>query len=164
MKRRKILMIVMVLGMLFVMAGCSDKKQEEQYEKSVVDLVADITDENEALINNLRIYLDNLKNEENKNAIISNMDKMVESYTKLQSLEAPERYKEAQNILSDAVTEALKGTDCYREAIQSCTVDTPKDKALYDAFLEKIKEGDKYISSFNTKVVEAGKLIDRIDQ
>lgn len=159
-KISKLLIAVLTLCFAVALTGCSDKKAEQKYYDDVMAAVNNATTANSTLITDLQTYLGDVTNEDNKTAALEDLATMEAEFTALRDLSAPKLYKEAQVIFKEGAEQALKGIESYRSAIEGCTADTTTNQEAYDAFYALITEGDEYMATANTKIMEAAQKAD----
>lgn len=159
-KINKILIAVLTLCFALALTGCSDKKAEQKYYDDVMAAVNNATTANSTLITNLQTYLTDVTNEDNRTAALDNLTTMEAEFTTLRDLAAPKLYKDAQVIFKEGAEQALQGIEAYRSAIEGCTEETTTNQEAYDAFYALITEGDDFMATANTKIMEAAQKAD----
>ncbi len=159
-KFNKILITVFTLCFVFALTGCSDKKAEQNYCDDVTTAMNNATTANSTLVTDIQTFLNDVTNEDARTAVLDDLKTMETEFTALRDLSAPKRYKEAQVVFKEGAEQALSAVNSYREAVESCTEETKKSQEAYDAFYAIIQEGDQFMSTANTKIMEAAKKAD----
>ena len=96
--------------------------------------------------------------DENRTKVMGDLDEMEAVFKEIAALEAPKKYEEVQNCLSQSADSALKGIAVYRTELGAVTAET-----VDDAFLERVAEGDGYLQDAQDKMMEAAKLVGSLD-
>jgi uncharacterized lipoprotein YehR (DUF1307 family) len=159
-KFNKIVIAVLTLCFVFALTGCSDKKAEKKYTDDVLSTMNNATSANSSLITDIQTFLNDVTNEDARKTVLEDLNTMEAEFTTLRDLSAPKRYKEAQEIFKEGAEQALNGITSYRSAIESCSEETTKSQEAYDAFSAVIEEGDTYMTTANSKIMEAVKIAD----
>lgn len=159
-KFNKIILAVLTLCFAFALTGCGDKKAEQKYRDDITSTMNNATTANSTLITDIQTFLNDVTVEDAKTAVLEDLNTMETEFTTLRDLSAPKRYKEAQVVFKEGAEQALSAVSSYRLAIESCTEETKESKEAYEAFLATVEEGDDYLTTANTKIMEAAKLVD----
>lgn len=159
-KFNKIVIAVLILCFAFTLTGCADRKAEKKYTDDVLAAMNNATSANSTLLTDIQTFLNDVTNEDARKTVLEDLNTMEAEFTTLRDLSAPKRYKEAQEVFKEGAEQALNGISSYRSGIESCTEDIMKSQEAYVAFSAVIEEGDAYMTTANSKIMEAAKMAD----
>ena len=152
MKRIAVLALAQV--MLFAVTACGSSAAEElKYSQDIVKLMNELTDSANTFSADLNTFFEDIT-EENREMIMSDLDKMETAYKNISALKAPANYAEFQKLLNESADSAFKAIEVYRTELGTVTEDT-----LDQAFLDRVTEGDVHMQAAAQKLLDASALM-----
>ena len=153
---KRLAVFVLAAVMLAAMPACSSASEAE-YTQKVEEVVTRLSEASSAFYSDVETLFRDLT-DENRTKVMGDLDEMEAVFKEIAALEAPKKYEEVQNCLSQSAASALKGIAVYRTELGAVTADT-----VDDAFLERVAEGDGYLQDAQNKMMEAAELVGSLD-
>ena len=153
---KRLAVFVLAAVMLAAMPACSSASEAE-YTQKVEEVVTRLSEASSAFYSDVETLFRDLT-DENRTKVMGDLDEMEAVFKEIAALEAPKKYEEVQNCLSQSADSALKGIAVYRTELGAVTAET-----VDDAFLERVAEGDGYLQDAQDKMMEAAKLVGSLD-
>ena len=153
---KRLAVFVLAAVMLAAMPACSSASEAE-YTQKVEEVVTRLSEASSAFYSDVETLFRDLT-DENRTKVMGDLDEMEAVFKEIAALEAPKKYEEVQNCLSQSADSALKGIAVYRTELGAVTADT-----VDDAFLERVAEGDGYLQDARDKMMEAADLVGSLD-
>ena len=153
---KRLAVFVLAAVMLAAMPACSSASEAE-YTQKVEEVVTRLSEASSAFYSDVETLFRDLT-DENCTKVMGDLDEMEAVFKEIAALEAPKKYEEVQNCLSQSADSALKGIAVYRTELGAVTADT-----VDDAFLERVAEGDGYLQDAQDKMMEAAELVGSLD-
>ncbi len=153
---KRLAVFVLAAVMLAAMPACSSASEAE-YTQKVEEVVTRLSEASSAFYSDVETLFRDLT-DENRTKVMGDLDEMEAVFKEIAALEAPKKYEEVQNCLSQSADSALKGIAVYRTELGAVTADT-----VDDAFLERVAEGDGYLQDARDKMMEAAELVGSLD-
>ena len=153
---KRLAVFVLAAVMLAAMPACSSASEAE-YTQKVEEVVTRLSEASSAFYSYVETLFRDLT-DENRTKVMGDLDEMEAVCKEIAALEAPKKYEEVQNCLSQSADSALKGIAVYRTELGAVTADT-----VDDAFLERVAEGDGYLQDAQDKMKEAAELVGSMD-
>ena len=153
---KRLAVFVLAAVMLAAMPACSSASEAE-YTQKVEEVVTRLSEASSAFYSDVETLFRDLT-DENRTKVMGDLDEMEAVFKEIAALEAPKKYEEVQNCLSQCADSALEGIAVYRTVLAAVTADT-----VDDAFLERVAEGDGYLQDAQDKMMEAAKLVGSLD-
>ena len=153
---KRLAVFVLAAVMLAAMPACSSASEAE-YTQKVEEVVTRLSEASSAFYSDVETLFRDLTDEK-RTKVMGDLDEMEAVFKEIAALEAPKKYEEVQNCLSQSADSALKGIAVYRTELGAVTADT-----VDDAFLERVAEGDGYLQDAQDKMMEAAELVGSLD-
>ena len=156
-KIKKVLALLLVMAMLLAMVSCSGgKSAEEQYSEELDAISAEIGE----VFTDFSQQLPTLDPNDSTSLekVDGLLDQMNETFRKLGDLEAPEKYRQVQQLLDESSDHALQGLEMIQEELQVYfTGGNPSGNS------QKLVEGTQLLLTASQKLQEAGEKRQEIE-
>lgn len=156
-KIKKLLALLLVMTMLLAMVSCSGgKSAEEQYSEELDTISSEIGE----VFTDFSQQLPTLDPNDSTSLekVDGLLDQMNETFRKLGDLEAPEKYRQVQQLLDESSDHALQGLEMIREELQVYfTGGNPSGNS------QKLVEGTQLLLTASQKLQEAGEKRQEIE-
>ena len=156
-KIKKLLALLLVMTMLLAMVSCSGgKSAEEQYSEELDTISSEIGE----VFTDFSQQLPTLDPNDSTSLekVDGLLDQMNETFRKLGDLEAPEKYRQVQQLLDESSDHALQGLEMIREELQAYfTGGNPSGNS------QKLVEGTQLLLTASQKLQEAGEKRQEIE-
>ncbi len=156
-KIKRVLALFLAMAMLLAMVGCSGgKSAEEQYSEELDTISSEIGE----VFTDFSQQLPTLDPNDSTSLekVEGLLDQMNETFRKLGDLEAPEKYRQVQQLLDESSDNALQGLEMIREELQVYfTGGNPSGNS------QKLVEGTQLLLTASQKLQEAGEKRQEIE-
>ena len=156
-KIKRVLALFLAMAMLLAMVGCSGgKSAEEQYSEELDTISSEI---GEVFIDfSQQLPTLDPNDSTSLEKVEGLLDQMNETFRKLGDLEAPEKYRQVQQLLDESSDHALQGLEMIREELQVYfTGGNPSGNS------QKLVEGTQLLLTASQKLQEAGEKRQEIE-
>ena len=115
---KRLAVFVLAAVMLAAMPACSSASEAE-YTQKVEEVVTRLSEASSAFYSDVETLFRDLT-DENRTKVMGDLDEMEAVFKEIAALEAPKKYEEVQNCLSQSADSALKGIAVYRTELGDC--------------------------------------------